>query len=187
MGSSGDISWSVLQVEQQHAEPPHSLQRQRIWRCHPSDILNDIKAYFCKWLGGADTVSLLHVFLPVHASSAWAILLHGHCISWRCAQPPWHGLCHATSLPASCETCEAYVLVQALPLPPPIDLFMSWLGAFLAILLLAGLNSVLEQSELHFQLLVASFGASAVLVFGVPDSKLAQPCNLVGQQVYLAL
>lgn len=74
--------------------------------------------------------------------------------------------------------------VQALPLPPPIDLFMAWVGAFLAILLLAGLNSVLEQSELHFQLLVASFGASAVLVFGVPDSKLAQPCNLVGQQVY---
>ena len=77
--------------------------------------------------------------------------------------------------------------VQALPRPPPSDLFMSWLGAFLAILLLAGLNSVLEQSELHFQLLVASFGASAVLVFGVPDSKLAQPCNLVGQQVYLVL
>ena len=77
--------------------------------------------------------------------------------------------------------------VQVLPLPPPLDLFMSWLGAFLAILLLAGLDSVLEHSELHFQLLVASFGASAVMVFGVPDSKLAQPCNLVGQQVHLVL
>ena len=77
--------------------------------------------------------------------------------------------------------------VQAVPRPPPFDLFISWLGAFLAILLLAGLNSVLEQSELHFQLLVVSFGASAVLVFGNPENKSAQPCNLVGQQVYFLL
>ena len=71
VGPSGDNPWSLPQVEQQHAEPPHSPQRQSIWRCHPSDILHYISAYFCKWLGGSDTVSLFHVFLPVHASSAW--------------------------------------------------------------------------------------------------------------------
>jgi hypothetical protein len=31
-----------------------------------------------------------------------------------------------------------------------------------------------------FRMLVASFGASAVLLYGVPESKLAQPRNLIG-------
>lgn len=32
-----------------------------------------------------------------------------------------------------------------------------------------------------FQLLVGSFGASAVLLYGVPESKLSQPRNLIGE------
>ena len=32
-----------------------------------------------------------------------------------------------------------------------------------------------------FRLLVASFGASAVLLYGVPESKLSQPRNLIGE------
>jgi CBS-domain-containing membrane protein len=32
-----------------------------------------------------------------------------------------------------------------------------------------------------FRLLVASFGASAVLLYGVPESKLSQPRNLIGK------
>lgn len=35
--------------------------------------------------------------------------------------------------------------------------------------------------------LVASFGASAVLVFGLPQAKLSQPRNLVGGQCLSAL
>ena len=34
--------------------------------------------------------------------------------------------------------------------------------------------------QIDVPLLVASFGASAVLVFGVPDGKLSQPRNFVG-------
>lgn len=34
----------------------------------------------------------------------------------------------------------------------------------------------------NFRLLVASFGASAVLLYGVPESKLSQPRNLIGEQ-----
>jgi CBS-domain-containing membrane protein len=33
-----------------------------------------------------------------------------------------------------------------------------------------------------FRMLVASFGASAVLLYSVPESKLAQPRNLIGAQ-----
>lgn len=34
--------------------------------------------------------------------------------------------------------------------------------------------------DYNFRLLVASFGASAVLLYGVPESKLSQPRNLIG-------
>lgn len=37
--------------------------------------------------------------------------------------------------------------------------------------------------EKGFQLLVASFGASAVLIYGAPESRLAQPRNLIGKHL----
>lgn len=48
-------------------------------------------------------------------------------------------------------------------------------GAFLAIGLLALVDSTLS----NVALLMAPFGASVVLVFGVPDSPLAQPKNVI--------
>lgn len=48
-------------------------------------------------------------------------------------------------------------------------------GASLAI----GLLSYLDASLLNITLLMAPFGATAVLVFGVPDSPLAQPKNVI--------
>jgi CBS-domain-containing membrane protein len=73
--------------------------------------------------------------------------------------------------------------------PPRVSLFeilWSWLGAFLGI-------SVL--SYCHFNLLattdmlmvIGSFGASAVLVYGAIRSPLAQPRNLVGGHIISAL
>jgi len=70
--------------------------------------------------------------------------------------------------------------------PPPAQLFWSWLGAFLGILLVAGLNHV-TINHLDFQLLIGSFGASAVLVYGCPESKMAQPRNLMGGQIISAI
>lgn len=48
------------------------------------------------------------------------------------------------------------------------------------ILLIAGLHEWLKP-RYTIDTLVPSFGASAVLIFGVPDSKLAQPRNLIGR------
>ncbi|KAK9829426.1 hypothetical protein WJX72_005783 [[Myrmecia] bisecta] len=73
-----------------------------------------------------------------------------------------------------------------LPVPPALDLFWSFVGAFLSILAIAGLNQWLAPS-LHLHVLVASFGASAVLVFGVIESKLAQPRNFLGGQIISAV
>ena len=53
-------------------------------------------------------------------------------------------------------------------------------GAFCGILLLSGLSQWLEPAY-NLPLLYASFGASAVLVFGVISSPLAQPRNFVGK------
>lgn len=62
------------------------------------------------------------------------------------------------------------------------DLFFSWLGAFVGIAVVSLLDRAL-WSAIQFPLLVASFGASAVLLYGVPESKLAQPWNVVGGQI----
>lgn len=50
----------------------------------------------------------------------------------------------------------------------------SWLGALLAITVLG-----LISSWSHYALVVAPFGASCVLLFGHPESPLAQPRNIV--------
>ncbi|WP_041604656.1 HPP family protein [Thioflavicoccus mobilis] len=66
--------------------------------------------------------------------------------------------------------------------PPRVsnaEMFWSWLGSFLGIGLVAWLNSAwLAQTDAL--LLIGSFGASAVLLYGAPRSPLAQPRNLIG-------
>ncbi|KAF8071025.1 hypothetical protein HT031_001107 [Scenedesmus sp. PABB004] len=72
------------------------------------------------------------------------------------------------------------------PFPTLQDAAVSWLGAFLGILLLSVTDFFLWRDH-GFHVLVASFGASAVLLFGVPESKLSQPRNLVGGQIVSAV
>jgi CBS-domain-containing membrane protein len=53
--------------------------------------------------------------------------------------------------------------------------FWSWLGSFCAITITAYLTV-----KTNSPLLMAPFGATAVLIFAVPDSPLAQPRNVIG-------
>lgn len=62
------------------------------------------------------------------------------------------------------------------------DVIAAWLGALLAITLL-GLISTWS----HYPLVVAPFGASAVLLFGHPSSPLAQPRNIVAGNTLAAV
>jgi len=62
----------------------------------------------------------------------------------------------------------------------------SWLGAFAGIALVAWMNEHLVDRA-DTILLIGSFGASAVLLYGAPCSPLAQPRNLVGGHVISAL
>jgi CBS-domain-containing membrane protein len=73
--------------------------------------------------------------------------------------------------------------------PPGVglgEIFWSWLGAFLGIGSVAFLNyRFLEGTPLA--LIIGSFGASAVLIYGATKSPLAQPRNLVGGHIISAL
>ncbi|MDA8230576.1 MAG: HPP family protein [Magnetospirillum sp.] len=72
-------------------------------------------------------------------------------------------------------------LAGGTPLPPRPQLrhiLWSWAGAALAIGFVAFLSTASGKPWL-----TAPFGASAVLVFGLPDSPLAQPRNVVGGHV----
>jgi CBS-domain-containing membrane protein len=62
----------------------------------------------------------------------------------------------------------------------------SWIGAFLGITAVGGLTEHwLEGTRLT--LMIGSFGASAVLIYGAVRSPLAQPRNLVGGHVLSAI
>jgi len=63
------------------------------------------------------------------------------------------------------------------PIPPILELVWSFVGAFLGILSVAVMNEWLSP-EIDLPLMVGSFGASAVLVFAVVESKLSQPRNV---------
>lgn len=62
----------------------------------------------------------------------------------------------------------------------------SWLGSFIGIAAVALVHyTILDQQGLI--LLIGSFGATAVLLYGAPRSPLAQPRNLLGGHVLSAL
>ena len=66
------------------------------------------------------------------------------------------------------------------------EIFVAWVGALLAVGMIAFLDRLTVGSG-GPPLLVASFGASSVLVFGAIKSPFAQPRNLVGGHVLSAL
>lgn len=73
--------------------------------------------------------------------------------------------------------------------PPGVSLSeigWSWIGAFLGISAVAFINyNLLEQTD--FLMIIGSFGASAVLIYGAIKSPLAQPRNLIGGHVFSAI
>ena len=66
------------------------------------------------------------------------------------------------------------------------QILWSWIGAFTGI----GLVSVITSFALEgtgMTLVIGSFGASAVLIYGAVESPLAQPRNLMGGHIFSAL
>ncbi|WP_034633562.1 HPP family protein [Maridesulfovibrio bastinii] len=66
------------------------------------------------------------------------------------------------------------------------EVFWSWLGAFLGISAVALIHyDFLLKSDLP--MIIGSFGASAVLIYGAPHSPLAQPRNMLGGHILSAI
>lgn len=70
---------------------------------------------------------------------------------------------------------------------PLHEIFWSALGCFIGI---TGIYFVGHIQNLHAEdslFLVGSFGASAILIYGVPNSPYSQPRNLLGGHIFSAL
>lgn len=73
--------------------------------------------------------------------------------------------------------------------PPRVsrgEILWSWIGAFLGITVVAWVNHLFFEGR-DMSLMIGSFGASAVLVYGAVRSPLAQPRNLIGGHVLSAI
>ena len=68
---------------------------------------------------------------------------------------------------------KGYKRTTPLVSPPPLDVILTWLGAFL------GITAIALFAQQYTLPVVASFGASAVLIYGVPDAPLSQPRNVI--------
>lgn len=74
--------------------------------------------------------------------------------------------------------------------PAPRDtwphIMWTWIGSFVSIAIIAVINQEVSP-QIDLPTLVASFGASAVLLFGAPDAKLSQPRNFIGGHILSAI
>ncbi|MBU0680790.1 MAG: HPP family protein [Proteobacteria bacterium] len=72
------------------------------------------------------------------------------------------------------------------PMVSPAEIVWSWIGAFLGIAAVAGIHYHL-LGETALIMVIGSFGASAVLIYGSLKSPFAQPRNLIGGHVISAV
>jgi CBS-domain-containing membrane protein len=73
--------------------------------------------------------------------------------------------------------------------PPGVglsEIVLSWIGAFLGIASVASINFYIFKGT-DLVMIIGSFGASAVLIYGAIRSPLAQPRNLIGGHVISAI
>jgi len=68
---------------------------------------------------------------------------------------------------------KGYKRTTPLVSPPPLDVILTWLGAFI------GITVITLFAHQYALPVVASFGASAVLIYGAPDAPLSQPRNVI--------
>jgi hypothetical protein len=88
------------------------------------------------------------------------------------------------------ESTQALVAGRPKPAPmdSPLGILSSFIGAFLAILTVAGLHSWSQTQDTGIEVswIVMSFGAAAVLLFAKPGGELSAPRNAIFGQVLSA-
>ncbi len=76
---------------------------------------------------------------------------------------------------------------QAPPRTPIHEIFWSALGGFIGIFSIYHVGHYQALHLIDSLFLVGSFGATAVLVYGMPDSPYSQPRNIIGGHVLSAI
>ncbi len=76
---------------------------------------------------------------------------------------------------------------QSIPRAPWHEIFWSGIGAFVGIFLIYYVGHLQSLHLVDSLFLVGSFGASAVLLYGIPDSHYSQPRNLIGGHIISAV
>ncbi len=66
------------------------------------------------------------------------------------------------------------------PRKPWSKIAWSWLGAFLGIYCVSWLMQVIYLDQFDAILIISSFGATAVLLYGAPQADFSQPRSLIG-------
>jgi CBS-domain-containing membrane protein len=66
------------------------------------------------------------------------------------------------------------------------EIIWSWVGAFIGVATVSFIHFNLV-SETDLVMVIGSFGASAVLIYGAINSPLAQPRNLIGGHIFSAV
>jgi CBS-domain-containing membrane protein len=75
---------------------------------------------------------------------------------------------------------------QSPPQVGPVEVLWSWIGSFLGLAAVSLLHfNILDQTGL--MMIIGSFGASAVLIYGAIRSPLAQQRNLLGGHILSAI
>ncbi|MFK7795335.1 MAG: HPP family protein [Gammaproteobacteria bacterium] len=76
---------------------------------------------------------------------------------------------------------------QAPPRAPMHEIFWSALGAFIGIFSIYYIGHYQALQLVDSLFLVGSFGATAVLVYGIPNSPFSQPRNIIGGHILSAI
>ncbi len=81
---------------------------------------------------------------------------------------------------------ERYTFLRVQSCVCKTQIIWSWIGAFIGIALVSVIISFALEGT-GMTLVIGSFGASAVLIYGAVNSPLAQPRNLLGGHIISAL
>lgn len=91
------------------------------------------------------------------------------------------------SLPYEPLPFPPFIWLKKIPLEVETWIF-AWIGALVGILLIEAIMAANTAFQVvyHSPIIVTSFGASAILLFGVIESPVAQPRNFVGGHIISA-
>jgi hypothetical protein len=130
---------------------------------------------------GVKSVTASHTSISIHSYRSGRISGSGG--SFRAPPPPQS--CSDITILWIEDYCSKMKGVGDAPLniPPYPEMLLTFFGVFATLLLLCALTTFVSPHMDNCGFVIVSFGATAVLVYCVPESKLCQPRNFLAGQL----